>query len=156
MKVRRIKMKKFDISLFVKNNDGVMEEDIRVKTNSLDYLQKKLYNAQFDESGAMYQKYYFKKSCLKDNKLNKFFDTFADWQIYHKVEEQTINEWVSMKKKLYDENATDEESIKAVKNFFKTHEEEHCKKLIETYAMAYIKFMSSQYMGLSFWELLEF
>ena len=28
-------MKKFDISLFVKNNDGVMEEDIRVKTNSL-------------------------------------------------------------------------------------------------------------------------
>ena len=64
-------MKNFDISLFVKNNDGVMEEDIRVKTNSLDYLQKKLYNAQFDDSGAMYQKYYFNKSCLKDNKSNK-------------------------------------------------------------------------------------
>lgn len=51
--------KKYDISLYIwDNNNGKWEEDTRVRTNSAEYAYKKLVEMQYDEGGAILQRYY--------------------------------------------------------------------------------------------------
>ena len=67
MKKTNQSTKKYDISLYIKNNDGKWEEDTRVKTNSAIYAYNKLVKMQYDESGVISQRYYTPKFYI-DNK----------------------------------------------------------------------------------------
>lgn len=66
-----------------------------------------------------------------------------------------INEWISMKEQLAKNNATEDETRKAVKEFINNHNKDDGKEIIEKYSMAYIKFMSGQYEEPTFWQLLD-
>ena len=66
-----------------------------------------------------------------------------------------IKEWISMKEQLAKNNATEDETRKAVKEFINNHNKDDIKEIIERYSMAYIKFMSGKYKELTFWQLLD-
>lgn len=66
-----------------------------------------------------------------------------------------INEWISMKEQLAKNNATEEESIEAIREFMNTHSKEEFDKIIEINFIAGLKFLSGQYEGIPFLELVR-
>ena len=60
-----------------------------------------------------------------------------------------------MKEQLAKNNATEEESIEAIREFMNTHSKEEFDKIIEINFIAGLKFLSGQYEGIPFLELVR-
>ena len=60
-----------------------------------------------------------------------------------------------MKEQLAKNNATEEESIEAIRVFMNTHSKEEFDKIIEINFIAGLKFLSGQYEGIPFLELVR-